>query len=54
MNKSTISGIAKVNEPSAKGKVYEGWFEDKGDASDYSLSVGKFDGNGNFGINQTW
>jgi Domain of Unknown Function (DUF1259) len=52
-NKSTISGIAKVNEPPAKDKVYEGWFEDKGDASGYSLSVGKFDGNGTLVINQT-
>ena len=23
--------------------MYEGWFEDKGDASGYSLSLGKFD-----------
>jgi hypothetical protein len=53
INKSTISGIAKVNEPPAKDKVYEGWFEDKGDASGYSLSVGKFDGNGTLAINQT-
>jgi hypothetical protein len=52
-NKSTISGIAKVNEPPAKDKVYEGWFEDKGDASGYSLSVGKFDGTGTLAINQT-
>jgi Alpha/beta hydrolase of unknown function (DUF915) len=34
---------ARMNEPPAKGQVYEGWFEDKGDASGYSLSVGKFD-----------
>jgi hypothetical protein len=40
---SAISGTAKMNEPPAKGQVYEGWFEDKGDASGYSLSVGKFD-----------
>ena len=33
---------AGMNEPPADGKVYEGWFEDKGDASGYSLSVGKF------------
>src|SRR5215203_6138889 len=33
---------ARMNEPPADGKVYEGWFEDKGDASGYSLSVGKF------------
>ena len=52
-NKSTISGIAKVNEPPAKDKVYEGWFEDKGDASGYRLSVGKFDENGTLAINQT-
>ncbi len=34
---------ARMNEPPAKGQVYEGWLEDKGDASGYSLSVGKFD-----------
>jgi hypothetical protein len=28
-------------------------FEDKGDASGYSLSLGKFDGNGTLAINQT-
>jgi Palmitoyl protein thioesterase len=33
---------ARMNEPPSEGKVYEGWFEDKGDASGYSLSVGKF------------
>ncbi len=38
---------ARMNEPPAKGQVYEGWFEDKGDASGYSLSVGKFDENNN-------
>jgi uncharacterized alpha/beta hydrolase family protein len=38
-----ISGTARMNEPPSKGQVYEGWFEDKGDASGYSLSVGKFD-----------
>jgi hypothetical protein len=32
-----------MNEPPSKGQVSEGWFEDKGDASGYSLSVGKFD-----------
>ena len=31
-----------MNEPPVEGQVYEGWFEDKGDASGYSLSVGKF------------
>ena len=33
--------------------MYEGWFEDKGDASGYSLSLGKFNGNGTLAINQT-
>jgi hypothetical protein len=33
---------ATMNESPAEGEVYEGWFEDKGDASGYSLSVGKF------------
>jgi hypothetical protein len=38
----TMIVTARMNEPPADGKVYEGWFEDKGDASGYSLSVGKF------------
>lgn len=33
---------ATMNESPAEGEVNEGWFEDKGDASGYSLSVGKF------------
>jgi hypothetical protein len=44
---------ARMNEPPAKGQVYEGWFEDKGDASGYSLSVGKFDEKNNtLAVNQ--
>jgi hypothetical protein len=49
----TITATAKMTEPVAAGQVYEGWFEDKGDASGYSLSLGKFDGNGTLSINQT-
>ncbi|MGE3859586.1 MAG: esterase/lipase family protein [Nitrososphaeraceae archaeon] len=54
-NNSTVSGIAKMNEPPAKGKAYEGWFEDKGDQSSYRLSVGQFSGDNNstLAINQT-
>jgi hypothetical protein len=35
--------------------VYEGWFEDKGDKSGYTLSVGQFSGDNNstLAINQT-
>ena len=49
----TITGTATMYEPAAEGKVYEGWFEDKGDASGYSLSQGKFDENDKLNINQT-
>ena len=51
---NNVLGIAKLNEKPAEGKVYEGWFEDKGDASGYSLSVGKFKEDGNtLTLNQT-
>ena len=49
----TVTGTATMYEPAAEGKVYEGWFEDKGDASGYSLSQGKFDENDKLNINQT-
>ena len=49
----TVIATAQMTEPVAEGQVYEGWFEDKGDASGYSLSQGKFDGNGTLAINQT-
>jgi len=49
---NNIIGTAEMNEQPPDGKVYEGWFEDKGDASGYSLSVGKFDNN-TLTINQT-
>jgi hypothetical protein len=54
-NSSAVNGIVKMNEPSAKGKVYEGWFEDKGDQSVYRLSVGQFGGDNNstLAINQS-
>jgi pimeloyl-ACP methyl ester carboxylesterase len=51
---NNVLGTAKLNEKPAEGKVYEGWFEDKGDASGYSLSVGKFKEDGNtLTLNQT-
>ena len=50
---NNIIGIAEMNEQPADGKVYEGWFEDKGDASGYSLSVGKFGNDNTLTINQT-
>ena len=43
VKEGTVIVNATMNEPPANGKVYEGWFEDKGDASGYSLSLGKFD-----------
>ena len=49
----TVVANAQMTEPVAEGLVYEGWFEDKGDASGYSLSLGKFDENGTLAINQT-
>jgi pimeloyl-ACP methyl ester carboxylesterase len=51
---NNVIGTAKMYEKPANGKVYEGWFEDKGDASGYSLSVGKFKENENIlALNQT-
>ena len=50
---NNIYGTAEMNEQPTDGKVYEGWFEDKGDASGYSLSVGKFDNDNTLTINQT-
>jgi pimeloyl-ACP methyl ester carboxylesterase len=51
---NNVIGTAKMYEKPANGKVYEGWFEDKGDASGYSLSVGKFKENENtLELNQT-
>ncbi|MGZ5548161.1 MAG: esterase/lipase family protein [Nitrososphaeraceae archaeon] len=47
-------GTAEMYEQPTDGKVYEGWFEDKGDASGYSLSVGKFNEDENtLAVNQT-
>jgi hypothetical protein len=51
---NNVIGNAKMNEKPAEGKVYEGWFEDKGDASGYTLSVGKFNKDENtLALNQT-
>lgn len=51
---NNVLGTANMNEKPANGKVYEGWFEDKGDASGYSLSVGKFkDSDNTLALNQT-
>ncbi|HET7644354.1 MAG TPA: hypothetical protein VFK40_12660 [Nitrososphaeraceae archaeon] len=49
----TVIATAQMTKPVAEGHVYEGWFEDKGGASGYSLSQGKFDVNGTLSINQT-
>lgn len=51
---NNMIGTAEMNEQPTDGKVYEGWFEDKGDASGYSLSVGKFNEDENtLAVNQT-
>lgn len=50
-----VTATATINKPAPEEEehVYEGWFEDKGDASGYSLSVGKFNENNTLGVNQT-
>ena len=52
---NTVIATATINEspPEEEEQVYEGWFEDKGDASGYSLSVGKFNENNTLSVNQT-
>jgi hypothetical protein len=50
---NNMLGSATMNERPPQGKVYEGWFEDKGDASGYSLSVGKFQDEKILALNQT-
>jgi len=49
----TVIATAEMNVPPANGQVYEGWLEDKGDASGYSLSLGKFNEDDTLGVNQT-
>lgn len=54
IQKNVVILNATMNESPAEGEVYEGWFEDKGDASGYSLSVGKFnEKNNTLSVNQT-
>jgi hypothetical protein len=51
---NTIIATAQINEPPpTEEQVYEGWFEDRGDASGYSLSVGQFNQNNTLSVNQT-
>ena len=50
---NTVIATAQMNEPPTEEQVYEGWFEDKGDASGYSLSVGKFNQYNTLNVNQT-
>jgi hypothetical protein len=50
---NNMIGTAEMNEQPTDGNVYEGWFEDKGDASGYSLSVGKFNDENTLAVNQT-
>jgi hypothetical protein len=42
-----------MDVPPANEQVYEGWLEDKGDASGYSLSLGKFNQDDTLSVNQT-
>ncbi len=50
---NTIIATAQINEPPpTEEQVYEGWFEDMGDASGYSLSVGQFNQNNTLSVNQ--
>ena len=49
----TVIATAEMDVPPANGQVYEGWLEDKGDASGYSLSLGKFNEDDILGVNQT-
>ena len=49
----TLIATAEMNEPPANDQVYEGWLEDKGDASGYSLSLGKFNEDDTLSVNQT-
>lgn len=51
---NTLIATAQINEPPpTEEQVYEGWFEDSGDASGYSLSVGQFNQNNTLNVNQT-
>ncbi|HEY9485270.1 MAG TPA: hypothetical protein VIQ04_01395 [Nitrososphaeraceae archaeon] len=51
---NTLIATAQINEPPpTEEQVYEGWFEDRGDASGYSLSVGQFNQNYTLSVNQT-
>jgi hypothetical protein len=49
----TVIATAEMDVPPANEQVYEGWLEDKGDASGYSLSLGKFNQDDTLSVNQT-
>ena len=49
----TVIANAEMDVPPANDQVYEGWLEDKGDASGYSLSLGKFNEDNILSVNQT-
>jgi hypothetical protein len=49
----TLIATAEMNVPPAEGQVYEGWLEDKGDSSGYTLSIGKFNQEDILSVNQT-
>ncbi|MDR4512132.1 MAG: hypothetical protein MRJ93_10580 [Nitrososphaeraceae archaeon] len=50
---NTLSLTAVMDPTRQELQTYEGWLEDKGDASGYSLSLGKFDDDNSLRINQT-
>ncbi len=50
---NTISLTAVMDPVRQELETYEGWFEDKGDASGYSLSLGKFGNDNTLTVNQT-
>lgn len=49
----TVIATAEMDVPPADNQVYEGWLEDKGDASGYKLSLGKFNQDDTLSVNQT-
>ena len=50
---NTLSLTAVMDPVRQQLQPYEGWLEDKGDASGYSLSLGKFDADNTLTVNQT-
>ena len=51
---NTLSLTAVMDPVRQQLQPYEGWLEDKGEASGYSLSLGKFDDDNTLTVNQTY